>query len=192
MMRPDTPNAPRRLPETPSQTAGPYVHIGLDPAACGAELAARPLIGPRLEGAGRRIALSGTVLDGDGAPVTDALLELHQPDGDGRHDAPGWRGVARASADFATARFAFETVKPGPVGAGAPFATLLLFARGVNLHLHTRVYFPEDRVAIDADPALARLSPERRETLIAAEDGADVYRFDIVLQGARETVFFDI
>lgn len=194
-------DAPRLYGETPSQTAGPYVHIGLAPAAAGVDGAADWATGA-LEGAGEPIAIDGVVYDGAGAPVKDALLEIHQADGEGRLPGPDFRGWARASADFETGLFRFRTIKPAslpwraPDGAErvqAPHVSLLLFARGINIHLHTRIYFPEDAAAHAADPALARIEQvDRRRTLIAAAAGPSAYRFDVRLQGDGETVFFDM
>lgn len=200
------------LKETPSQTAGPYVHIGLAPATAGlclngpqpgAEIAASGV-------SGQRIRIEGTVLDANGAPVRDAVIEVWQTDAEGRYPhpddprraevEPGFHGWGRVIPDLATGRFAFETVKPGPVpGPGgvpqAPHLTLWLVARGINIGLHTRLYFADEEAANAACPVLARIEAHRRPTLIATR-GADgpppVYRFDIHLAGPAETVFFDI
>lgn len=187
-----------RLAETPSQTAGPYVHIGLAPQAIGrngpagmpgaeaATAAGEPFSGPP-------ITVEGTVYDGAGVPVTDCVVETWQADGDGRLGPHGL--FARAAADFATGRFALTTVKPGVHAPGhAPHVAVLVFARGINIHLHTRLYFEEDRALILADPDLARLPPPLRETLIArpVAGAPGRHRFDIRLQGPDETVFFDI
>ena len=199
--------------ETPSQTAGPYLHIGLAPGAAGFEMFARELgrviAGPRCEG--ERIGVEGRVLDGAGAPVTDVLIEVWQADALGRYNRPedeggaplepDFTGFGRVVPDFATGVFSFETVKPGPVvGPGgesqAPHLNLWLVARGINLGLNTRMYFADEAEANAADPVLGRIeSPGRRQTLIAMRDDTvdpPVYRFDIHLQGASETVFFDI
>lgn len=179
-----------RLKETPSQTAGPYVHIGTAPQSIGRPaLAGQP--GPRVKAEGERIIIEGTVFDGAGAPLRDAMLEIWQADGDGRVGPHGL--FARCLADFDTGRYRFETVRPGPHRHGQPaHVALLIFARGINLHLHTRIHFPEDRERVATDPDLRRLEPEARETLIAAHEAAGRYRFDVHLQGANETVFFDI
>ena len=105
---------------------------------------------------------------------------------------------ARATTDFDTGLFRFKTVRPGQHAEGhAPHVAVLIFARGINIHLHTRMYFPEDREALARDPDMRRLEPEAVATLVAAkdgktEDGLPLYRFDIRLQGENETVFFDI
>ncbi|WP_029058187.1 protocatechuate 3,4-dioxygenase subunit alpha [Stappia stellulata] len=180
-----------KLFETPSQTAGPYVHIGTAPQSIGRPaLSGQP--GPVIESdTGAAITLEGVVHDGAGAPVRDAMLEIWQADGDGRVGPHGL--FARAVADFGSGLYRFQTVKPGPHAKGhAPHIALLIFARGINIHLHTRVYFPEDADRIAADPDFARLSPEARDTLIAKRTEGETYRFDIHLQGPNETVFFDI
>jgi protocatechuate 3,4-dioxygenase alpha subunit len=181
--------------ETPSQTAGPYVHIGTVPVACGIAMRQNEKL-DSIDAPGPRIAIEGLILDGSGAPVKDAMIELWQADAQGRVGEHGlW---ARAVADFKDGRFFFHTVRPGtlPWRAGrmqAPHLTLTIFARGINIHLHTRVYFPEDAAAQAEDPALNRIEQvERRKTLIAERLGDGQYRHVIRLQGDRETVFFDM
>ena len=200
-----------RLPylrETPSQTAGPYVHIGLAPAAAGLETQipelGREIAAPGVSGT--RIRVEGTVLDLNAAPVSDAILEVWQADARGRHNhpedpqageiEPGFRGWGRVVPDPATGLFGFETVKPGPVPGRdgrvqAPHLSLWIVARGINVGLQTRLYFPDEAEANAADPVLARVEPDRRGTLIAGAQGDGLYRFDIRLAGAGETVFFD-
>ncbi len=202
------------LRETPSQTAGPFVHIGLVPRQAGFEALAREF-GPVLvspETQGERIRIEGRVLDGLGAPCRDVLVELWQANAHGRYDHPAdrqegkprdphFRGFGRSGTDFATGLYAFETVKPGPVAARAghppmaPHVNLWLVARGINLGLQTRMYFPDEEAANAADPVLNLLEPLRRPTLIARReerDGTPVYAFDIRLQGENETVFFEV
>lgn len=194
--------------ETPSQTAGPFVHIGTLPGLAG--LAAHPAgIGAAIAGpgvAGERIAVEGRVLDGLGAPVRDMLIEVWQADPAGIHPhpadpraadvAPGFAGFGRVATDFDTGAYRIETVKPGPVPGRhgrpqAPHLSLWLAARGVNVGLHTRLYFGDEDN--DADPLLALVDPPaRRGTLIAAAAGGGLYRFDIHLQGDSETVFLDV
>jgi protocatechuate 3,4-dioxygenase alpha subunit len=203
------------LPETPSQTAGPYVHIGLIPHQAGFDIFEKPfgnvLAGPGV--AGRRIRIEGRVLDGSGAACRDILLEIWQANAAGRYNHPAdrqsdkpldpaFRGWGRTGTDFATGLYQFETIKPGAVigRSGykpmAPHINLWLAARGINIGLATRIYF-EDEAALNAeDPVLRMLEPaERRETLMARREehgGSVVYVFDIHLQGERETVFFDV
>ncbi|CAN5607099.1 protocatechuate 3,4-dioxygenase subunit alpha [soil metagenome] len=179
------------LKETPSQTAGPYVHIGLAPRAAGFDIFETVLGAAPGEGrAGGRITIEGRVLDGTGAPVTDALIETWQADGEGAfaHGAAGW---GRIVPDFETGIFRIETVKPGRSRSQAPHIALWLVARGINIGLQTRIYFPADDHA--GDPVLGRIAAaERRATLIAEPAGPGRYRFDIRLRGERETVFLDI
>jgi len=185
--------------QTPSQTVGPFFHDSL--SWPGAET----LIGSATKG--ERIEIVGRVLDGDGAPVPDALLEIWQANAAGRyaHPAdgqlkpidPAFRGFGRCASD-AEGRFRFATIRPGRVpGRGnalqAPHINLGLFARGLLRRLVTRLYF-EDAPENAEDPVLALVQdPARRATLLAKRVAGDraVYRFDIVLQGKGETVFFD-
>lgn len=200
------------MTETPSQTAGPYVHIGLLPEHAGlsgvAEFGDRPLYGP--DARGERIVLTGRVLDGLGAPVSDAVVELWQTDPDGRvvpdamprplegFEVSGW---GRTACD-GEGRFTFHTLKPGRSALGtwghlqdrlqAPHVALWIVARGINIGLHTRVYFGDEVEANRADPLLSTIMPlERRSTLVAARDG-NTFRHDIHLQGPHETVFLDV
>ena len=201
--------APEYQEETPSQTAGPYVHIGLAPGAAGFEIfeyeLGRVIAGPGSKG--ERIRVEGRVLDGAGAPVTDVLIEVWQANAAGRHNhpedtgelavEPDFTGFGRVIPDFETGVFSFETIKPGTTGQGqAPHLNLWLVARGINLGLNTRMYFADEAEANAADPVLGRIeSAARRRTLIAGRDNTGslpVYRFDIHLQGATETVFLDI
>ncbi|MEM9854106.1 MAG: protocatechuate 3,4-dioxygenase subunit alpha [Pseudomonadota bacterium] len=199
-MRPNT----KVLHETASQTAGPYVHIGLAPRAAGFDIyekeSGHDIVGPYAEG--QRIRVEGIVWDGDGNPVKDVLLEVWQPNAAGvfvgKGDVEeGFRGWGRIACDFETGLYRVDTVKPGAVAPEAPHLNLWIVARGINIGLNTRMYFPEEAAANAADPVLTKLDDAAlRETLIA-DTGTDVegyltYRFDIALQGARETVFFDI
>ena len=186
------------LKESPSQTAGPYVHIGMTPSL---ESITGPNVkdlgsGPITAGTGPRIAVTGRIFDGSGAPVSDAVVELWQADADGNH-AAAWGRVATDG----TGGFSFDTVKPGRVPGPdgkpmAPHLTLWIVARGINIGLHTRLYFDDEAAANAADFVLNKiLDPRRRKTLIAAKserDGRSVYALDIRLQGEDETVFFDI
>lgn len=170
--------------ETASQTAGPYVHIGLLPeAAGGASPFARATAGPRLwtdETPGERLVIEGQVIDGEGAPLTDVLVELWQSDA-------AFSGWGRSAAAVDTGLYRFETIKPR-----AGFVSLFILARGINLGLHTRLYFEDEPAALAADAVLSRVEPARRPTLIARLQMPGHYRFDIRLQGEGETVFFDL
>ncbi|GAB3677207.1 protocatechuate 3,4-dioxygenase subunit alpha [Salinisphaera aquimarina] len=198
------------LPETPSQTAGPYVHIGLALDVAG--LPPRDYeIGNRLAGAdaaGQRIEIRGVVLDGDERPVDDILVELWQADADGVYPRAfradnAFNGFGRAAPGAADdGRWSFTTIKPGRVPhpdgtAMAPHVNLMLFARGINIHLHTRLYFDDETEANAKCPFLARVPGWRRDTLIARrtqdnDAGEPIYEFVVRLQGGnQETVFFD-
>lgn len=192
------------LKETASQTAGPYVHIGLVPGDAGFDIydheLGRDIAGPKA--AGTRITVTGTVTDGTGAPVKDILIEVWQANAAGIYPgkgevADGFRGWGRVTPDFETGVFSFETVKPGKVTGPdarpmAPHLNLWLVARGINVGLNTRMYFGDEDAANAADPVLTLIEqPLRRETLIAHADG-NAYHLDIRLQGAGETVFFDL
>ncbi|MFV1497625.1 protocatechuate 3,4-dioxygenase subunit alpha [Phaeobacter sp. JH20_02] len=177
------------LKETPSQTAGPYVHIGLAPGAAGFEIYAAELgqdiAGPNARG--QRIRVQGRVFDGTGAALKDVLIEVWQANADGRYphpetptsdDArgqvePGFRGWGRAISDFDTGDWQFETVKPGSVCGRdgktmAPHINLWIVARGINIGLNTRLYFDDEPEANASDPIMALIEQtERQKTLIA-------------------------
>ena len=186
------------LKETPSQTAGPYVHIGMTPSL---EAITGPNVkdlgsGPVDAGTGPRVTITGRIFDGSAAPVSDAVVEIWQADAGGNH-AQAW---GRAAAD-STGSFSFDTVKPGRVPGPdgkpmAPHVTLWIVARGINVGLHTRLYFEDEVDANATDFVLNRImDPRRRKTLIAAcseAGGRATYTLDIRLQGEDETVFFDI
>ena len=199
------------LKETPSQTAGPYVHIGLAPGAAGFEIYKQELgwdiAGPNAKG--ERIRVEGVVIDGMGAPIKDVMLEVWQANADGNYPHPegggpvedGFRGWGRVITDFETGEWGFDTVKPGPtrgrnIGTQAPHLNLWIVARGINIGLHTRMYFEDEADANAKDPVLNIIEWEnRRGTLIGKRterDGTPVYRFEIKLQGEDETVFFDV
>ena len=168
---------PRGL--TPFQTVGPYFAI-------------LPLAGENFAAVASSIVIEGTVRDGAGAIVPDALIETWQADAVGRCDAidPAFRGFARAMTDE-SGRYEIRTVMPGPIGKShAPHILVGILARGVLTRLVTRIYFP-DHTTNATDPILAQVPESRRATLIAATVGADRYRFDIILQGPGETAFFD-
>jgi len=199
------------LKESPSQTAGPYVHIGLAPGAAGFDIYKRELgwdiAGPNAKG--ERIRVEGVVIDGTGSPIKDVLIEAWQANADGHYAHPegggpvedGFRGWGRVITDFDTGEWGFDTVKPGPVMGRngrlmAPHITLWIVARGINIGLNTRLYFSDETAANAADPVINLIEWERRrKTLIARRterDGKVVYRFDIRVQGEDETVFFDL
>ena len=180
---------------TPSQTVGPFFHDALPYDA-----------GPHLAGVDRAgaITLSGRVLDGEGTPIPDALVEIWQADERGRLDsvgvhgevaAGGFRGFGRCATDV-DGGYAFRTVKPGAVATRdgaqqAPCVAMSVFARGLLQRVVTRVYFDDEPTANAADPLLTAVAPRRRSTLIAtAVDGG--YRFDVRVQGVDETVFLDV
>lgn len=186
----------RKLQESPSQTAGPYVHIGCTPRVTGIELYARDL-GVKVwpdDAPGEPITIGGYIFDGAGAPLLDGMIEIWQADVEGRFGPDG--GWGRAATDEETGLYRFETVKPGSVvwhdgQPQAPHLTVWIVARGINLGLHTRMYFADERHANADDPILSQIDPTRRDTLMARQTGG-IYRFDIRLQGSDETVFFDI
>jgi protocatechuate 3,4-dioxygenase, alpha subunit len=192
------------LKESASQTAGPYVHIGLAPGAAGFDIyrteLGHDITGPNAKG--DRITVTGTVTDGTGAPVKDVLIEVWQANADGVYLGKGavedgFRGWGRIIPDFDTGVFSFETVKPGAaMGRNsrlmAPHLNLWLVARGINIGLNTRMYFGDEDAANATDPVLNLIEQaHRRETLIARADGT-TYHFDIRLQGDGETVFLDV
>ena len=189
------------LKETPSQTAGPFVHIGTMPAVAGLKTQ-HPGPGNILarDGTlGERIRIEGQIYDGAGALVKDALVEIWQANANGQYGSNDFAGFGRAAADFETGLFFFETIKPGraPYRDGrmqAPHVTLSIFARGINIHLQTRLYFSDEAAANANDPILQLVgAPDLVATLIAQRDAdRPLYRFDIHLQGDRETVFFDL
>ncbi len=191
-----------RLKETPSQTAGPFLHIGTLPAVAGLRVSQpeRQNILASSGTLGERIRIEGRIYDGAGALVKDAMVEIWQANANGQYGSNEFRGWGRAATDFETGLFTFETIKPGviPFRDGrlqAPHVSLSIFARGINIHLQTRMYFPEEAGANAADPVLQAVGdPRLIETLIARREsrGAETaYRFDIHLQGEQETVFFD-
>jgi protocatechuate 3,4-dioxygenase alpha subunit len=201
------------LKESPSQTAGPYVHIGATPnwveiTGVWREDLGLVLVGPETKG--ERILVKGRILDGSGAPVRDALVEIWQADAQGLYNSPEEKrgqadphfvGFGRQPTDGTTGEYRFETIKPGraPSRDGrlmAPHITFWIVARGINIGLHTRMYFGDEAAANGECPVLGRIEPaERRATLVAGrgeEQGLPAYTFDIRLQGQNETVFFDM
>lgn len=191
---------------TPSQTVGPYFKYGLTP---GNDYAWNDAFGNDLvtpDVSGERIRIVGQVFDGDGKVIPDSMLEIWQADVQGRFTDSqderampnaAFKGFGRCGTD-AKGGFEFRTIKPGPVpGPGgkpqSPHILLAVFARGMTQQAITRIYF-EDEAANAADPILALVPADRRVTLIAKREQGEVatYRFDVHLQGDRETVFFDL
>ena len=183
--------------QTPSQTVGPFFKPSL--VRTGQE----SLVTPKSRG--ERITIEGRVLDGDAAGVSDAMIELWQANADGRYDHPDdsqeklldpqFHGFGRAATDERGC-FRFYTIKPGSVpGPGkllqAPHINVSIFARGLLKRLVTRIYFPDEPLNTD-DAVLNSVAAERRSTLVAHLDQSGTLRFDIVLQGENETVFFDV
>jgi protocatechuate 3,4-dioxygenase, alpha subunit len=190
------------LKESASQTAGPYVHIGLTPNACGItgvypnDLGAA-MISAKTKGEG--ITITGRIMDGGGAPVRDALLEIWQADANGVYNSsadPAFLGWGRCATDD-EGRYTFETIKPGPVpfpggSTQAPHISFWIVARGINLGLNTRMYFAEDTALLASDPVLKRIEHKDRLSTIVISGNKGVYDFTIRLQGAGETIFFEI
>lgn len=180
--------APGDLAPTAGQTVGPFFHDAL-PYPGDSEL-----VPP---GRADAVRFHGVVLDGAGDPVPDALIEIWQPDAEGRvvrehgslhRDGFTFTGFGRAATD-ADGHYSFSTLRPGPTAPGAaPFVAVTVFARGLLDRLFTRAYLPGDPEALAATPLLAGLEADRRATLVATEDGSGL-RFDIRLQGDGETVF---
>ncbi|UXY23156.1 protocatechuate 3,4-dioxygenase subunit alpha [Streptomyces cynarae] len=199
MTRIDT-SRPESVPPTPSHTVGPFYGYAL-PFPGGGDIA--PVGHPDT------ITLQGYVLDGEGNPLPDAFVELWGPDPEGtvpttdgsirRDPATGgylgrngveFTGWGRVQTD-ANGHWYARTLRPGARGRSAPYISACVFARGLLMHLFTRIYLPGDEAALAADPLLAQLEPERRDTLIAVDGGNGTYRFDIRLQGEGETVFLE-
>ena len=203
--------------ETASQTAGPYVHIGLAPQQAGFDIFennfGNVLVSPGTKG--ERIRIEGRVFDGIGTVLKDVLIEIWQANAEGKYAHPAdrqagksidphFRGWGRACTDFDSGHFFFETIKPGAVEGRngrtmAPHISAWIVARGINIGLHTRIYFSDEAAANAKDPVINLIEWEaRRKTLVAertdrrSDAGAAVYRFDIRLQGEGETVFLDI
>jgi protocatechuate 3,4-dioxygenase, alpha subunit len=191
--------------ESPSQTVGPYFAYGLCPQQYDFDLKSLftpDLVGP--ETPGEHITLIGQVYDGDDNAVSDAMLEFAQVDAQGRYPATreeiaqsGFRGFARVGTGTdAQQRFIVRTIKPGRTHANeAPHLDVIVTMRGLLTHAFTRVYFDDEAAANASDAVLASVPESRRATLIAKRSeqaGRVIYRFDIRMQGAGETVFFDL
>jgi len=193
-----------RLDETPSQTAGPYVHIGCIPSFAGlkgvypADLGSSAIA----EGAkGEIITITGQMIDGTGWAFRDAMIESWQADAQGLYPGqvgadPAVGGFCRFAADAKTGEFTLRTVRPGRTTSSdgrvqAPHIALWITARGINTGLQTRIYFEDEDNS--ADPVLNAIEQRQRvATLIAKKNGKGEFRFDICLQGNNETVFLDM
>ena len=188
------------LTPTPSQTVGPFFHLGCTESYSVSCLAAA-------EAKGERVQLICRVFDGEGAAVPDAMIEIWQADAEGRYNHPAdprnsaadrnCSGYGRLATDK-DGRCMFETIKPGRVpmddGASqAPHLTVSVFARGVLKRLATRIYFDGD-AANEECPILALVPEPRRSTLMAKADSSapGAWHIDIHLSGPKETVFFDV
>ena len=183
------------MKQTPSQTVGPYLRIGLIYGKGQNNLV-------QAGTKGQQIKITGVVYDGEGVPVNDAMVEIWQADADGffNHPSdpmqekadPNFRGFGRSETRQEGA-FTFTTIKPGSRDGNAPYANVHDFARGMLIHAMTRIYF-EDESGNTADPVLSAVEANRRSTLIAVleeNDNIPTYRFDIHLQGDQETIFFE-
>lgn len=199
---------------TPSQTVGPFFAYGLTPVGrCDWDpngtyswknSVESNLVTPDVSGS--RIRIEGTVFDGDDKPINDCMIEIWQADAQGRYASPAdnralpnsqFKGFGRSATDKAGV-FAFDTIKPGAVpGPGgkpqAPHIVVAIFSRGMLRQVYTRLYF-SDEAANAADPVLNLVPPDRRGTLIAHKQGGEppLYRFEVHMQGDKETVFFEI
>ncbi|MFD8819272.1 protocatechuate 3,4-dioxygenase subunit alpha [Streptomyces sp. NPDC059627] len=192
-------SSPENVLPTPSHTVGPFYGYAL-PFRGGEDIA--PLGHPDT------ITVHGYVYDGAGTPLPDALVEVWGADPDGnvsttdgsiRRDPATGDYLGRNGVEFTgwgriqtdtDGHWYTRTLRPGARGGNAPYLSLCVFARGLLVHLFTRIYLPGDDAALAADPLLTRVG-ERRDTLIAADEGRGTYRFDIRLQGEGETVFLE-
>jgi protocatechuate 3,4-dioxygenase alpha subunit len=186
------------LGATPAQTVGPYFSFAL------LETRQAELVSP---GAPDAIRIEGQVLDGEGAPVDDAMVEIWQAcrsgryvhPADDRHALPldaGFTGFGRCGTDE-RGRFSFVTVKPGPVPGvdgrmQAPHIEVSVFARGLLHRLATRLYFPDETEANEGDPVLSSIEDADARSSLIAQPSENGLRFDIRLQGERETAFFAV
>jgi protocatechuate 3,4-dioxygenase alpha subunit len=208
------------LKETASQTAGPYVHIGLIPNMAGFDIFENNFGNVLTSEAtrGERIRIEGRVFDGIGTVLKDVLIEIWQANAAGKYAHPGdrqpgkeldphFRGWGRACTDFDSGVYTFDTIKPGTVEGRngrymAPHINFWIVARGINIGLNTRMYFSDEADANAKDAVLNLIEWEARRATLVAErvggasgrtgDGPTTYRFDIRLQGDGETVFFDV
>ena len=191
---------PESVLPTPSHTVGPFYGYAL-PFPGGGDIAS--------VGHPDTITVQGCIYDGEGNPLPDAFVELWGPDPEGnlsttdgsiRRDPASGGYLGRNGVEFtgwgriqtdANGHWYARTLRPGARGRNAPYLSACVFARGLLVHLFTRIYLPGDEAALAADPLLSGLDPARRDTLIAQDDGKGTYRFDIRLQGEGETVFLE-
>ena len=191
--------------QTPSQTVGPYFAYGLTPEQYNyplAQIADGVTVDEETEG--ERIRIVGQVFDGADQPIGDAMIEIWQADSQGRYAHPAdpnrpnatFTGFARmGTGTDPQNRFVYETVKPGGRDGQAPHVNVIVMMRGLLTHAYTRIYFGDEEAANAADPVLSAVPEDRRHTLMARRTvtpSGIVYRFDIRMQGDRETVFFDV
>ena len=169
------------LRQTPSQTVGPFFASGLTAQQYGYPFS--QVVAGNLKAAGAKVVIEGQVFDGANQPIVDALVELWQP---------GQGFLRQGTGATPESGFRFETVKPLAGEGGAPHIVVVIMMRGLLSHVFTRVYFADEEQANAKDPVLAQVPVERRATLIAMPSQSGVYRFDVHMQGNRETVFFDI
>ncbi|MFD7469579.1 protocatechuate 3,4-dioxygenase subunit alpha [Streptomyces tendae] len=193
-------SGPEQVPPTPSHTVGPFYGYAL-PFRGGEDIAPA--------GHPDTVTVHGYVYDGEGNPLPDALLELWGPDPEGRvptadgsmrrdpasggflgRNGVEFTGFGRIQTD-ANGHWYARTLRPGARGQSAPYLSVCVFARGLLVHLFTRIYLPDDEAVLAADPLLARVPAGRRDTLVAGDEGPGTYRFDIRLQGEGETVFLE-
>jgi protocatechuate 3,4-dioxygenase alpha subunit len=199
---------PEFFEESPSQTAGPYVHIGCCPNFIGLDQVYSSDPGSKMVSEstlGQIITIAGRIFDGTGEVLKDGLVEIWQANTQGQYSREiigaidshfcGW---GRCPTDLETGEFLFETVKPGATNSNsgsiqAPHIDVWIVARGINSGLLTRLYFSDEADANNLDAMLAAIQPPHRvETLLAKKVADNHYQFDIYLQGELETVFFDL
>ena len=185
-----------QLLQTPSQTAGPFFGYGLAAEQYHykhTQIASGNLIVDEAVD-GEKIMIKGRVFDGEGKPITDALVEIWQADASGKYNS-SFKGFGRAGTGANEgAGFLFETIKPGSVNGAAPHINVIVFMRGLLVHAYTRIYFSDEAVN-ENDEVLNSIDAQRRNTLIAQKTeaaGQTIYHFDIHMQGDNETVFFDV
>ena len=194
------------LKQTPSQTIGPFFSYGLTPKQAGynklSSLASSSLVTESTIGA--QIRIEGTIFDGVGDIVSDAMVEIWQADSQGRYqNQPSLEGIGSSFLNFGRCdtgandqnKFVFETVKPGQISTKtAPHINLVIFMRGLLSHVFTRIYFPDEKNSNLLDETLLTIPAYRQETLVAKKLSGEstlIYEFNIHLQGEKETVFFD-